>query len=413
MIEACAGTDEEFAVLSVDLDGLKEVNDVFGHAIGDKLLIEVSRRIQAAARGGVVSRLSGDEFGLIIDGKQPAAGRALAEQLSEAMAREFLIDGKSVRTGLTTGISVFPHNGGDAASLLANAGAALFRAKAKSRGSISVYKPEMDQQIRDRRALHQDLSLAIKNGELSLYYQPQAVSRHTVASSEVIGFEALARWRHPVRGFVPPSDFIPLAEESGLIVEMGEWILRQACREAASWPLPLQIAINLSPAQFMHGDVVGLVHSILLETGLAPGRLELEITEGVLIEDFDRGLALLRRLKSLGVRVSMDDFGSGYSSLSYLQAFPFDKIKIDRAFVMNLGRNPQSASIVRAVIGLGHGLEMSIVAEGVETQEQLSFLAEEGCDAVQGYFIGKPAPIGQYFALVGRSDTIGPARKTG
>lgn len=413
MIEACAGTDEEFAVLSVDLDGLKEVNDVFGHAIGDKLLIEVSRRIQAAARGGVVSRLSGDEFGLIIDGKQPAAGRALAEQLSEAMSDEFVIDGKSVRTGITTGISVFPHNGGDAASLLANAGAALFRAKAKSRGSISVYEAEMDQQIRDRRALHQELSMAIKNGELSLYYQPQAVSGHTVASSEVIGFEALARWLHPVRGFVPPSDFIPLAEESGLIVEMGEWILRQACREAASWPLPLQIAINLSPAQFMHGDVVGLVHSILLETGLAPGRLELEITEGVLIEDFDRGLALLRRLKSLGVRVSMDDFGSGYSSLSYLQAFPFDKIKIDRAFVMNLGRNPQSASIVRAVIGLGHGLEMSIVAEGVETQEQLSFLAEEGCDAVQGYFIGKPAPIGQYFALVGRADTMKPVRKTG
>jgi len=413
MIEACAGTDEEFAVLSVDLDGLKEVNDVFGHAIGDKLLIEVSRRIQAAARGGVVSRLSGDEFGLIIDGKQPAAGRALADQLSEAISDEFVIDGKSVRTGITTGISVFPHNGGDAASLLANAGAALFRAKAKSRGSISVYEPEMDQQIRDRRALHQDLSMAIKNGELSLYYQPQAVSGHTVASSEVIGFEALARWLHPVRGFVPPSDFIPLAEESGLIVEMGEWILRQACREAASWPLPLQIAINLSPAQFMHGDVVGLVHSILLETGLAPDRLELEITEGVLIEDFDRGLALLRRLKSLGVRVSMDDFGSGYSSLSYLQAFPFDKIKIDRAFVMNLGRNPQSASIVRAVIGLGHGLEMSIVAEGVETQEQLSFLAEEGCDAVQGYFIGKPAPIGQYSALVGRADTMKAVRKTG
>ena len=413
MIEACAGTDEEFAVLSVDLDGLKEVNDVFGHAVGDKLLVEVARRIQAAARGGVVARLSGDEFGLIIDGKQPAAGLALAEQLSVALANEFVIDGKSVRTGCTTGISVFPHNGSDAAALLANAGAALFRAKAKSRGSISVFEPEMDQQIRDRRVLHQDLSLAIKNGELSLYYQPQAAARHTVASSEVTGFEALARWLHPVRGFVPPSDFIPLAEESGLIVEMGEWILRQACREAASWPNALQVAVNLSPAQFMHGDVVGLVHSILLETGLAPGRLELEITEGVLIEDFDRGLALLRRLKSLGVRVSMDDFGSGYSSLSYLQAFPFDKIKIDRAFVMNLGRNPQSASIVRAVIGLGHGLGMSIVAEGVETQEQLGFLADEGCDAVQGYFLGKPAPIGQYFALVGRTDTMELARKIG
>jgi diguanylate cyclase (GGDEF)-like protein/PAS domain S-box-containing protein len=415
MIEACEGTDEEFAVLSVDLDGLKEINDVFGHATGDKLLIEVSRRIQNSARGGVVARLSGDEFGLIIDGKQPAAGKALAEQLAEALANEFPIDGKSVRIGVTTGISVFPHNGSDAASLLANAGAALFRAKAKSRGSIGIFEPEMDQQIRDRRVLHQDLSLAIKNGELSLYYQPQAMSRHTVASSDVIGFEALARWLHPVRGFVPPGDFIPLAEESGLIVEMGEWILREACREAASWPMPLQIAVNLSPAQFMHGDLVGLVHSILLETGLAPDRLELEITEGVLIEDFDRGLALLRRLKALGVRISMDDFGSGYSSLSYLQAFPFDKIKIDRAFVINLGRNPQSAAIVRAVIGLGHGLEMSIVAEGVETQEQLGFLADEGCDAVQGYFIGKPLPIGQYAALVGRGggNAMEPARKTG
>src|ERR1700733_7917306 len=381
MIEACTEANEEFAVLSIDLDGLNEVNDVFGHAVGDKLLIEVAQRMQACAHGGVVARLSGDAFGLIIDGKQPIAGMLLAEQLAENLAKEFVIDGKSVRTGATTGISVFPHNGADAASLLANAGAALFRAKQKSRGSISIYEPEMDQQVRDRRVLHQDLSTAVKNGEISLYYQPQASSRQGAGNNgEIIGFEALARWRHPTRGFVPPSDFIPLAEESGLIFEMGQWILREACREAASWPGPMQVAVNLSPAQFMHGDVVSLVHSILLETGLAPGRLELEITEGVLIEDFDRGLALLRRLKGLGVRISMDDFGSGYSSLSYLQAFPFDKIKIDRAFVMNLGRNPQSAAIVRAVIGLGHGLEMSIVAEGVETQEQLGFLAGEGCD---------------------------------
>jgi len=273
----------------------------------------------------------------------------------------------------------------------------------------------MDQQIRDRRVLHQDLSVAIRNGELSLHFQPQAMSGATVVESQIIGFEALARWQHPARGFISPGDFIPLAEESGLIVEMGEWILREACREAASWPKPLQIAVNLSPAQFMHGDVVGLVHGILLETGLLPGRLELEITEGVLIEDFDRGLALLRRLKALGVRISMDDFGSGYSSLSYLQAFPFDKIKVDRTFVVNLGRNPQSAAIVRAVIDLGHGLDMSIVAEGVETQEQLSFLAQEGCDAVQGYLIGKPLPIGKYAALVGRGNPnlMEPVRKTG
>ena len=413
MIEACDGTDEEFAVLCVDLDGLKEINDVYGHAMGDKVLIEVAQRLQAVARGGVVARLSGDEFGLIIDGRQPVAGIALAEQAGEALGQDFLIDGKSVRTGLTTGIAVFPHNGSDAASLLANSGAALFRAKAKSRGTISIFEPEMDQQIRDRRVLHQELSVAIKNGELSLYYQPQAVAGASVAGSQIIGFEALARWHHPVRGFVPPSDFIPLAEESGLIVEMGEWILREACREAASWTVPMQVAVNLSPAQFTHGDLVGLVHSILLETGLTPDRLELEITEGVLIEDFDRGLSLLRRLKALGVRISMDDFGSGYSSLSYLQAFRFDKIKIDRAFVINLGRNPQSAAIVRAVIDLGHGLEMSIVAEGVETEAQLAFLAEEGCDAVQGYLIGRPAPIGQFAALVGGDRLAETVRKAG
>ncbi|MBJ7403868.1 MAG: EAL domain-containing protein [Bradyrhizobium sp.] len=402
MIEACEGTGEEFAVLCVDLDGLKEVNDVFGHALGDKYLIEVAQRLLDSARGGVVARLSGDEFGLIIDGKQPDAGLALARQIGEAVAKDFQIDGRPVRAGITTGMSVFPQNGTDGASLLANAGAALFRAKQKSRGTISLYQPEMDRQIRDRRVLHQDLSVAVKNGELSLAFQPQGAARHSVAESEIIGFEALARWQHPVRGQVSPAEFIPIAEESGLIVEMGEWILREACREAASWPKPLQVAVNLSPAQFMHGDVVGLVHSILLETGLAPDRLELEITEGVLIEDFDRGLALLRRLKALGVRISMDDFGSGYSSLSYLQAFPFDKIKIDRAFIINLGRNPQSAAIVRAVIDLGHGLEMSIVAEGVETVDQLAFLAREGCDGVQGYLLGKPLPIGKYAGLIGR-----------
>jgi diguanylate cyclase (GGDEF)-like protein/PAS domain S-box-containing protein len=409
MIEACEGTGEEFAVLCVDLDGLKEVNDVFGHALGDKLLVEVAQRLQDAASGGVVARLSGDEFGLIIDGKQPDAGLALARQLGDALAQEFQIDSRAVRAGVTTGMSVFPHNGTDAASLLANAGAALFRAKQKSRGTISLYQPEMDQQIRDRRVLHQDLL----NGELSLAFQPQGIAGHTIPESEIIGFEALARWQHPVRGQVSPTEFIPIAEESGLIVEMGEWILRQACREAASWAKPLQVAVNLSPAQFAHGDVVGLVHSILLETGLSPGRLELEITEGVLIEDFDRGLALLRRLKALGVRISMDDFGSGYSSLSYLQAFPFDKIKIDRAFVINLGRNPQSAAIVRAVIELGHGLEMSIIAEGVETIEQLAFLAKEGCDGVQGYLLGKPLPIGHYASLIGRAETMELALKTG
>jgi diguanylate cyclase (GGDEF)-like protein/PAS domain S-box-containing protein len=415
MIESCQGTNDEFAVLSVDLDGLKEINDVFGHAVGDRLLIEAAHRIQEAAHGGLIARLSGDEFGVIIDGEQPAAGKALAEKLVEAMTPEFLIDGKSVRVGLSSGIALFPRDGIDPASLLSNSGAALFRAKKRSRGSISIFDPDMDRQIRDRRALHQDLSSAIRNGELSLHYQPQARTGHKVDDRDVTGFEALARWTHPTRGLILPDDFIPLAEESGLIVAMGEWVLREACREAASWPNPKQISVNLSPVQFVHGDLVGLVHSILQETGLDPNRLELEITEGVLIEDFERSLTLLRRLKALGVRISMDDFGSGYSSLSYFQAFPFDKIKIDRAFVMYLGCNPQSAAIVRAVIGLGHGLDVSILAEGVETSEQLGFLADEGCDAVQGYFIGRPEPIAQYATLVGRPPHIPetPRRKAG
>jgi diguanylate cyclase (GGDEF)-like protein/PAS domain S-box-containing protein len=411
MIDAYSHAGEEFAVLSIDVDGLKEINDVFGDATGDRLLIEVSRRLEASVAGGVVARLGGDEFGVIIDGSQPESGLSVAERISASLAEDFAIDERLVRTTVTIGISLYPRDGQDPAPLLANSGAALFRAKSQSRGSISVFEPQMDQQLRDRRVLHQDLSVAIRNGELSLHYQPQARAARSIGDADITGFEALARWIHPTRGFVPPADFIPLAEESGLIVEMGEWILRQACREAASWPVPLQIAVNLSPAQFAHGNLVALVHSILIETGLQPGRLELEITEGVLIEDFDRGVALLRQLKALGVRISMDDFGSGYSSLTYLQAFPFDKIKIDRAFVINLGRNPQSAAIVRAVIGLGHGLDVSIVAEGVETHEQLCFLANEGCDGVQGYFIGRPAPIAQYGGLVGRGAQMNGARK--
>ncbi len=399
MIEACAAGPDEFAVLSIDIDRLKEINDVFGHAFGDKLIVEAARRMQAVACGGALARLSGDEFSLIIDGPQPDAGRAVAERLHETMRAEFTIDGKTARIGLSIGIAVFPRNGNDAATLLANAEVALFRAKAVARGSVCLYEAEMDQQIRDRRALHQDLAGAIRNGELRLHFQP-LVNVGRDGTRTVAGFEALTRWFHPTRGLVSPGVFIPLAEESSLIVEMGEWILREACREAASWPQPLQVSVNLSPAQFKHGDVVRMVHAILLETGLSPVRLILEITEGVLISDTERGLSLLRRLKALGVGIAMDDFGSGYSSLTYLQAFPFDKIKIDQAFVMNLGRNPQSAAIVRAVIGLGHGLGITLVAEGVETQEQLAFLAGEGCDQMQGYYLGKPAPIAQFAALL-------------
>lgn len=409
MIDSSANEGNQFAILSVDLDRFKEINDVFGHAMGDKLLVEVSRVLQKASQGAVIARISGDEFGLIVDGPQPETGRALAEQLVDAMKQEFFVDNRSIRIGMTCGISVFPSDGKNATALLANADAALHRAKMEARGTVQFFEPQMDQLLRDRRALHHDLGGAVKNNELKLYFQPQADANHVF-----VGFEALVRWDHPVRGFVSPSDFIPVAEESGIIVEMGEWILRESCREAASWDKPLQIAVNLSPVQFLHGDLAQLVHSILLETGLSPERLELEITEGVLIRDFDRGLALLRRLKALGVKIAMDDFGSGYSSLTYLQAFPFDKIKIDRAFVMNLATSPQSAAIVRAVIGLGHGLDIPIVAEGVETQDQLAFLIQEQCDQFQGFYFGKPAPIAQYRDVVGvkpPAEAIAPREK--
>jgi EAL domain-containing protein (putative c-di-GMP-specific phosphodiesterase class I) len=255
----------------------------------------------------------------------------------------------------------------------------------------------MDQRLRERRALVHDLHAAIERGELMVYYQPQAR-----IDGEITGFEALARWKHPARGLIAPDVFIPVAEESGLILSIGEWVLREACREAASWPKPLNIGVNLSPLQFRHGDLPGLVHAVLLETGLSPGRLELEITESVLIDDFSRGIAILRRLKLLGVHIAMDDFGTGYSSLSNLQAFAFDRIKIDRSFISSLRTNRQSATIVRAVIGLGRGLDLPVIAEGVETADQLAFLAAESCDEVQGFLIGRPAPIAAHAVAVGR-----------
>jgi EAL domain-containing protein (putative c-di-GMP-specific phosphodiesterase class I) len=261
----------------------------------------------------------------------------------------------------------------------------------------------MDKRLRDRRALQHDLRTAIERDELELHYQPQAA-----IDGSIVGFEALLRWHHPFRGLVSPTQFIPLAEESALIIPIGEWVLREACREAATWPGHLQIAVNLSPVQFRHGDLVGLVHTILIETGLAPHRLELEITEGVLVDDFSRAVSILRRLKALGVKIAMDDFGTGYSSLSYLQSFPFDKMKIDRSFVANLHRNRQSAAIIRAMIGLGRGLDLPVLAEGVETREQLEFLRQEHCNHVQGYLIGAPAPIANFASMVGRAPVHKP-----
>jgi EAL domain-containing protein (putative c-di-GMP-specific phosphodiesterase class I) len=304
---------------------------------------------------------------------------------------------------LSVGVAIYPTHGADATWLLSNADAALYRAKAEGRGTVRFYESDMDAELRERRTLQRDLQSALARNELVLHYQPQASIDGTV-----VGFEALVRWRHPTRGLIAPTTFIPIAEDSGLIIPIGEWVLRTACHEAASWPSALSVAINLSPVQFRHGDLPALVHSTLLATSLAPTRLELEVTESVLIGDFPRALSVLRRLKALGIRIAMDDFGAGYSSLSYLQSFPFDKIKIDRAFIANLERNPQSSAIVRAVINLGRGLDLPVIAEGVETEDQRSFLLREACSAIQGFLIGRPLPVEQYARLVGRGTQADP-----
>jgi diguanylate cyclase (GGDEF)-like protein len=399
-----AADGESFALFSVDLDRFKEVNDVFGHAVGDGLLREVTRRMQGAAQGGFIARFGGDEFALILsDGTLPATAEALGERLLEAFHDDLNIDGHPLRIGLSIGVAIYPADGADAETLIGNADAALYRAKADGRGTMRFFEADMDRRLRERRALQHDLRSALEHGQLSLHYQPQAR-----IDGEIIGFEALLRWHHPRHGLVPPATFIPIAEESSLIIPISEWVLREACREAASWPRPLQIAVNLSSVQFRYGDLPTTVHGILLETGLSSRRLELEITESVLIDDLPRAVSMLRRLKTLGVRIAMDDFGTGYSSLSYLQAFPFDKIKIDQSFISNLEHNPQSATIVRAVIGLARGLELPVVAEGVETKDQRAFLAAEFCDSLQGYLIGRPRPIGDYAELLGRQAIIAP-----
>jgi diguanylate cyclase (GGDEF)-like protein/PAS domain S-box-containing protein len=397
-VELAASSGDNFAVLNIDLDHFKTINDVFGHAVGDQVLHEAARRMEAACQGAFIARTGGDEFVVVTQaGQQPAGAEALAGRLAAALNTDLEIQGHHVRIGLTIGVAIYPRDGADTMTLLANADAALFRAKAEARGTVRFFEVAMDNQLREKRALHEDLRMAIQRDELEVYYQPQA---HIDGS--VTGFEALLRWHHPRHGMVPPSTFIPLAEENGSIDALGEWVLRTACREAASWPRPLSIAINLSPVQFQHGDLPSLVHEVLIDTGLEPKRLELEITEGVLIGDFTRAVAILRRLKNLGVRTAMDDFGTGYSSLSYLQSFPFDKIKIDQTFIANINHSQQAPTIIRAVIALGRGLGVPVLAEGVETAEQVKFLATEGCDEIQGYYIGRPQRIADYAEMVGR-----------
>lgn len=392
-----ARAEQKLAVLCVDLDQFKSINETFGQSCGDALLKEVAARLARAVRStDTVARLSGDEFAILqAGGEQPTGARTLAARILNTLDDPFVWGAQTIQISASAGIALYPDDAVDGDVLLQHADTAMRRAKAERGASYRFFEPDMDRAMRARRELESDLREALVKGGLHLEYQPIA----NAVSGAVVGFEALVRWRHPERGPLPPGAFIELAEESGLVVPLGEWVLNQACADAASWERPLRVAVNLSPVQFERSDLVATVRAALQNTGLSPGRLELEITEGVLLADQARALTVLTQLKRMGIAVSMDDFGTGYSSLSYLQSFPFDKLKIDRSFVSKL-HTRDARAIVKAVIGLAHALELPMVAEGVEDAFQLEFLRAERCTEVQGYFIGRPSPQAAFADLL-------------
>lgn len=384
------------AVLCLDLDRFKAVNDLLGHHGGDALLQQAAQRLLRAANDqDTVARFSGDEF-VVLQTRiaQPAGAEAAAKRMVAALGAPFDLDGQPILVGTSIGIALYPQDARSGEGLLRNADTALYRAKADGRGTYRFFEAEMDARLQERRRLERDLQQALFGEQLTVHFQPLG----DCSTQAIVGFEALVRWNHPERGLVAPSDFIPVAEDTGLIVPLGEWVLREACREAARWPSSIRVAVNLSPVQFRHADLTERVVAILKDTGLPPERLELEVTEGVLIDDSARALSTLRALKNAGIRISLDDFGTGYSSLSYLQSFPFDKIKIDRSFIGNMPTNEDSRSIVRAIIALARSLRITVTAEGVETEEQLRLLRSEACNQVQGYLLGRPAPAGDVTA---------------
>jgi diguanylate cyclase (GGDEF)-like protein/PAS domain S-box-containing protein len=388
-----ARSGDQLAVHFIDLDRFKTVNDTLGHPIGDALLRVAAERLRGCVReGDTVARLGGDEFAVVQTGLTDMSGATrLAERVVEAMAAPFDIQGHQVMIGASVGVSAAPSDGDDADELLKKADMALYRAKADGRGAFHFFERAMDEQLQARRALELDLRRALAAGEFQLYYQPL----YNLGDDRVTGCEALLRWNHPERGMVSPADFIPLAEEIGLIVQLGEWVLREACAEAARWPGHVRLAVNLSPAQFRDRGLVRTVISALAVSGLPAERLELEITESVLLQDNAANMSMLHDLKALGVRISMDDFGTGYSSLSYLRSFPFDKIKIDQTFVRDILKDSDALAIIKAVLDLGASLGIVTTAEGVETVEQLNALRDQGCAEIQGYFISRPAPASE------------------
>ena len=390
------------AVLCLDLDHFKQVNDTLGHPIGDALLQAVAERIRSCVRPtDRIARLGGDEFAIVqIPVDQPVDCISLASRLIARIAEPYDLNGHQIVIGASVGIALAPGDGRDFDRLLKGADMALYRAKQDARGTYRFFEPEMDARMQARRGLELDLRKALALGEFELFYQPLI----HLETNRVTCFEALLRWRHPERGFVMPDDFIPLAEEIGLIGSIGAWVLKKACNEALNWPGDIAVAVNLSALQFKNGRVVLDVISALGESGLPARRLELEITETVLLRDTEATMVTLTQLKDLGTRIAMDDFGTGYSSLGYLQKFPFDKIKIDRSFVKDLLDKPESIAIVRAVSGLGNALGITTTAEGVETVGQLQKLRLEGCTEVQGYLFSKPRPAHELGSLLVQLD---------
>jgi diguanylate cyclase (GGDEF)-like protein len=391
-IDFASETGGKVVLIGIDLNKFKDVNDLRGHGVGDMMLRVLGERLSDLTKEGeFVARTGGDEFSAVQRYVDQAAVEDFLTRLEQSLFAPIAGNDFEIVPGASFGVAFYPDNADSRESLINNADLAMYRAKANVTHHVCYYDQSMDDVVRARRTLANDLRVAIENNELDVYYQVQT----SVSTNQIRGFEALLRWKHPEHGFIPPSDFIPLAEENGLILQLGEWVLREACADAASWKPPYKVAVNLSPAQFVHADLTKLVIEVLMATGLPANRLELELTESTIFQDKERSFSVLRQIKALGVNIALDDFGTGYSSLEMLRSFPFDKIKLDRSFINEAEESLQAKSIIRAVLALGKSLEIPILAEGIETEGQLSLLGDEGCDEVQGYLLGRPIPIEQ------------------
>lgn len=387
----------KLALIGIDLNRFKEINDLRGHNAGDEVLRVLGRRIKSVLReneGEFVARTGGDEFCATCRINDRSDVSDFLERLERVLFKSIRFQEFDISPGASLGVSIYPDDAADIDTLIGNSDLAMYRAKGDPLRRICFYEPSMDEQVKARRGMAADLRQAIDRGELSLHYQVQT----SVADGQICGYEALLRWQHPRYGSVPPADFIPLAEENGLILPIGEWVMRRACTEAASWNPPYKVAVNLSALQFVHADLPQVVMSILVETGLSPHRLELELTETAIFADRDRALHILRQLKGFGISIALDDFGTGYSSLDTLRAFPFDRIKIDRSFFDAAMITPQTMAVIRAVLALGRSFGIPVLAEGIETYDQLSMLNQEGCEEAQGFLLGRPVPVADIVA---------------